>query len=72
MTGNFGTFPQGSIFDSASSVASISTNGICGYLGRLPNNNAPVFDYICDNAAANDKIIPHFYIMGIKFIPGTY
>jgi hypothetical protein len=38
----------------------------------LPNNNSPVYDYICDGTAINDKIIPHFYIMGIKFIPGTY
>jgi hypothetical protein len=72
VTGNFGLFPQGSIFNSASSVANIATNGICGYLGRINNNNSPVFDYICDGTASNDQIIPHFYIMGVKFVPGSY
>jgi hypothetical protein len=71
VTGNFGTFPQGSIFNSASSVANIATNNVCGYLGKLPSSNSPVFDTNCDGTAANDRIIPHFYIMGVKFVPGT-
>ncbi len=72
VTGNFGTFPQGSIFDTSSSAVDITTNNICGYLGYLPTSNSPIFDINCDGTAANDRIIPHFYIMGLKFIPGTY
>lgn len=71
VSGTVGTFGPGSLF-AGTNLVNINTNGICGYLGYLPNNNAPVFDYVCDGAASNDRIIPHYYIMGIKFTPGTY
>lgn len=38
-------------------------------MSGLVNSNTPVFDTICD---ATERIIPHFYIMGFEFQPGTF
>lgn len=66
--GSFGLFGPGSIFSNTSDLQS----GACGYLQAAPSTSAAKFDTSCDLAAANDKIVPKYYIMGFQFAPGTY
>lgn len=69
--GDFGLFEQGSIFDNLDDLDALIDiePTLCGYLNERTNTNAPAFDTICPNA---DRIVPHYYIMGFEFLPGTF
>ena len=56
-TGAKGLYKEGSIF----SDIALDAASTCGYLNGQTNQNTPKFD---TNCAANDQIVPHFYIMG--------
>ncbi len=66
--GVYGLWGPGSIFQNTSDI-DITT---CGYLNLAPSSAAAKFDTQCPNSVGTDTIIPHYYIMGFQFAPGTY
>lgn len=67
--GVYGIWGPGSIFQNTSDIDAAT----CGYLNLAPSASAAKFDISCPSSGGvTDAIIPHYYIMGFQFAPGTY
>ena len=67
-SGAYGLYTNTSIYAINSNAALNDIPGTCGYLQNLP---IPRFDTTC-TGGSGDIFIPHYYIMGFEFAPGSF